>query len=71
GYSLPANVCKSIGVDRLRIYVGGKNLLTFTKYQAFNPEVSSGSGGGLTALGIDYGTYPATKMYLVGLNLQF
>ncbi|MCX7985869.1 MAG: TonB-dependent receptor [Bacteroidales bacterium] len=71
GYSLPSNLCKKIGVDKFRLYVGAKNLLTFTKYKAYNPEVSSGSGGGLTALGVDYGTYPATKMYLVGLNLQF
>ena len=59
-----------MGIEKLRIYVGAKNLFTLTSYNAFNPEVSSGSGG-LLGLGIDYGTYPATKMYLAGINLQF
>ncbi len=73
GYTIPSKISTKIGIQRFRIYVGAKNLLTLTSYKAFNPEVSSFSGnaGRLTALGVDYGTYPATKMYLVGLNLQF
>jgi TonB-linked SusC/RagA family outer membrane protein len=70
GFTLPANISSRIGIERFRIYIGAKNLFTLTSYKAYNPEVSSGSGG-LTGLGIDYGTYPATKTLLAGLSLAF
>ena len=65
GYSLPSQVLEKIGVDKLRIYYTAENLLTFTKYSGFDPEV----GGGV--LGIDRGFYPQAITNQIGINLQF
>ncbi|MFH4967230.1 TonB-dependent receptor [Gaetbulibacter sp. M240] len=65
GYSLPSQVLGKIGVDKLRIYYTAENLLTFTKYSGFDPEV----GGGV--LGIDRGFYPQAITNQIGINLQF
>jgi len=68
GYTVPANFTKKYGIERLRVYVGGRNLLTMTKYSGTDPEIG---GGDPTQFGIDYGVYPQAKMYNVGLNLSF
>jgi hypothetical protein len=41
--------------------------LTFTKYEGFDPEISSGG----TSLGIDKGVYPQARTFTVGANLSF
>lgn len=64
GYTLPKNTMKKMGFDgSLRLYVGGENLATFTKYSGFDPEVSNN--------GVDAGTYPIARMFTFGLNLSF
>jgi len=65
GYSLPRNVIDNVGLTRLRVYLTGENLFTFTKYTGFDPEI----GGGI--FGIDRGFYPQARTGLVGLNIQF
>ena len=67
GYTLPKNLTKKMLVDNLRFYVAAENLLTFTKYDGFDPEISSGG----TSLGVDRGCYPQAKVYTVGVNLNF
>jgi TonB-linked SusC/RagA family outer membrane protein len=66
---------------KLRVYATAQNLVTITKYKGYYPEVnafssSSQNGSTLgspssTAIGIDYGTYPQTKIYTAGINLSF
>jgi hypothetical protein len=60
--------------------VGGRNLLTLTKYTGPNPEVIKSNYQGNNAvlesnniltMGIDDAIYPVTKMYLAGLNITF
>lgn len=65
GYTLPRNLSSKIGLEKARIYIMGENLLTFTKYTGYDPEI----GGNV--LGIDRGIYPQAKSYMVGLNLGF
>ncbi|GAA3508406.1 TonB-dependent receptor [Aquimarina addita] len=68
GYSLPENVLESVGINKLRIYVSGNNLYTFTDYNGFDPAATTGDAiGG----GIDYGFYPISRQYLLGVNLNF
>lgn len=67
GYTLPQTFTQKIGIDRLRFYVMAENLITWTKYHGFDPEISS-SG---TSLGIDRGIYPQARTWYVGLNLSF
>jgi hypothetical protein len=50
--------------------VSGQNLLTFTKYTGYDPEVNSFGGNDLRQ-GFDYGAYPSTKMVTLGMNVTF
>lgn len=74
GYNLPKSALQSLGLSKVRFYVSGQNLFTFTKYRGFDPEVnyrtSSGSGGNLN-VGFDYGSYPNAKSYTMGLKVTF
>lgn len=69
-YSLNKDWASKIKMSRASIYVTAQNLFTITKYKGFDPEVNAFSGGGAT-LGIDYGTYPVSRAFIVGLNVQF
>jgi len=66
GYSLSQNVLDKIGFDKVRIYTSVNNLFTFTKYTGYDPAATTGEAiGG----GIDYGFYPVSRQYLLGINL--
>lgn len=67
GYTFPKSLTRKVFVSSLRVYVAAENLLTFTKYHGFDPEISSGG----TSLGIDYGVYPQARTWTVGFNLAF
>lgn len=66
GYSLPSNIIQTVGMTRARIYLMAENLVTFTKYTGYDPEI----GGGNT-IGIDRGYYPQARSYMMGVNLEF
>jgi len=70
GYELPSGFTEKVGVDRARIYVTGKNLLTITDYTGFDPEVGR-FGTSNIRQGYDLGGYPTARTYLVGINLNF
>ena len=65
GYTLPSSLFDSTGIQRLRIYLTAENLITFTKYSGYDPEI----GGGV--MGIDRGYYPQARTNQIGVNLQF
>ncbi|MFZ1236472.1 MAG: TonB-dependent receptor [Prevotella sp.] len=67
GYTLPSVLTRKVFVERLRVYVMAENLITWTKYWGFDPEISSGG----TSLGIDRGVYPQARTWTVGFNLSF
>lgn len=75
GYTLPEAVTSRLKLSRCFLYVTGENILTFTKYSGFDPEVSlygrSGSTEKNIAPGIDYGTYPQSREFIIGLNITF
>jgi hypothetical protein len=60
---------KKIGVNKLKIYVSGLNLYTWTKYSGYDPGVSA-LGNALTA-GFDFSAYPRAQTVTVGLNAAF
>lgn len=68
GYSFPSNWLTKVNLTTLRVYVSASNLKTWTKYSGYDPEVSSTNP---LASGIDAGSYPVPKTYLVGLQLNF
>ena len=59
------------------LFVTAENLLTFTKYSGFDPEVSAFSASYQdntsknTSAGVDYGTYPQSRDILFGVNITF
>jgi hypothetical protein len=70
GYDLPRNFLQKIRLKGAKIFVSGKNLLTFTDYTGFDPEVGR-FGTSNIRQGYDLGGYPSARTYLVGLNLEF
>lgn len=69
-YDLPQSLLSKINLAGVRVYATGENLLTFTDYSGFDPEVNA-FGGSNTLQGIDYGTYPQTRNIIFGLNVTF
>ncbi|RAJ28547.1 TonB-dependent receptor [Pedobacter cryoconitis] len=72
GYSFNSARLQKIGVNKLRVYLSGANLFTITKYSGVDPEIGTSSETGQqTAYGVDDGSYPSQRTFLVGLNLSF
>ena len=69
-YALPEKLISKLGMNLFRVYVTGENLLTFTNYSGFDPEVNA-FGSSNTVQGIDYGTYPQTRTIISGINISF
>ena len=57
-------------INSLRVSVVGNNLLTFTDYKGYDPEVNS-FGSTPSLRGIDSGAYPQQKSIIFGLNVNF
>jgi TonB-linked SusC/RagA family outer membrane protein len=69
-YNISTRLLKKWGVTRLQPYFTAQNLLTFTGYTGFDPEVNQ-YGGSAVIQGIDWGTYPHSRSYIFGLNVEF
>lgn len=70
GYTFKPGIVK--GIDRLRIYVSGLNLLTITGYKGLDPEATSYTGDFTFAPGIEHrDRYPTTRTFTAGLNVSF
>ena len=70
GYTLPNSLLQKLRLSNLRIYLSGTNLVTWTDYSGYTPEIISGGGSPFSA-GIDGGVYPISKTYTVGASLSF
>lgn len=66
GYTLPKNVSETIGAGKVRFYITAENLITFTKYTGYDPEIAGGD-----TYGIDRAYYPQARTFLFGANVQF
>ena len=69
GYTLPAKYAKKAGLQNLRAYVSLDDFFTITKYPGFDPETATTTNA--EQLGIDLGTYPTAKKFVLGLNVTF
>ncbi|RXK61629.1 TonB-dependent receptor [Lacibacter luteus] len=63
GYTIPDGIIRKAGISKLRFYVSGQNILTFTKMKNFDPERARGGNTDQLA--------PLNKVYTIGLNLKF
>jgi TonB-linked SusC/RagA family outer membrane protein len=70
-YSLPTQKYGINWLRNLQIFASGQNLLTFTKYSWWDPEVNSMGGSNSIAQGIDYYGYPTTKTVTFGIKFGF
>lgn len=62
GYSLPKKLISKAGFESCRFYIQGSNLFTITNYTGFDPEVNGG---------VDYGNYPQSRTYMIGVNITY
>lgn len=72
------NLLKTDKIKELRLYVSAQNLFTFTKYSGLDPEIQANTNDTAgynvssdLAVGIDWGTVPAPRTILVGMNIKF
>ncbi len=67
GYTLPPGIISKLKLEKIRIYLTAENLFTFTNYTGMEVEV----GGDPLNIGIDHGTYPLSRTYMAGININF
>lgn len=74
-YNVKAKLLEKWGISRLQPYFTASNLLTWTKYSGMDPEVNQwGTGNDKekgAVQGIDWGTYPHSKSFMFGVNIEF
>jgi TonB-dependent starch-binding outer membrane protein SusC len=74
GYSVQNKSLQSLTkgtLKSLRLYVSAQNILTFTKYTGYDPEVGNRTPGQSLTNGIDFAVYPQPKSYQVGIQANF
>lgn len=67
-YQLPTRISMKAAMRMLNLYVYGTNLLTWTDYTGFDPEVGQNS---VLKPGNDPGKYPRRREIGMGLNISF
>lgn len=68
-YDIVHPALKKANISRIRPYITLDNMITFTKYSGYDPEMSQYASA--TNMGIDWGTYPCVKTVLFGVNVEF
>jgi TonB-linked SusC/RagA family outer membrane protein len=58
-------------LNSMQLTFSGRNLLTFTKYTGFDPEVSSGTSNSSWDRAVDHNTIPNIKSYQIGLKISY
>ncbi len=69
GYTIPETLLEKIYIKSLRFYVSGQNLLTFTNYSGYDPEISTETD--VANFGVDMGAIPQMKVVQFGLSVKF
>ena len=68
GYTLPLSLTRQIGVRNIKFYYSANNLITFSNYEGFTPEVDSGNA---LLTGFDVIGYPRATSHIFGINVTF
>ena len=69
-YDLPKRLCQKLYLQKLMPYVSFTNLITWTNYKGRDPEVNEAGNSG-SVQGIDWGTYPLCRSFVMGLKVEF
>lgn len=70
-YNVPVSSLNLPWLRQAQLYVSGQNLITFTKYSWYDPEINSYGSGNSIRLGIDHYSYPTAKSVTIGARLGF
>jgi TonB-dependent starch-binding outer membrane protein SusC len=76
GYTIPRNIVQRAGIESLRVFVRGSNLLTSTDYPGWDPETSAPNTADITTQtsniqqGWDFYTAPQPRTITFGINLN-
>lgn len=71
GYELPINRIEPFGISKVRLYVTGVNLLTWTKYEGWDPEMNTDFLAGNISQGTDFYTAPQSRTLTFGIDIGF
>jgi TonB-linked SusC/RagA family outer membrane protein len=74
GYTLPKQLLSKIKVGNIRVYGSINNALTITGYSGLDPDVNSNqnlNSSRYPTPGLDWGTYPRARQFVIGLNANF
>lgn len=69
-YNIKNETLRNAGITRLQPYITASNLFTATKYSGMDPEVNQWGNSGAVQ-GIDWGTYPQSRSFVAGINIEF
>ncbi|MDR1683581.1 MAG: TonB-dependent receptor [Candidatus Symbiothrix sp.] len=70
-YNFDEKVSAKLHLSNLSVFFGAYNLLTFTRYNGFDPEVGkvTGTEGNNLNMGVDHGNYPQARTFTLGLKI--
>ncbi|MCX6236086.1 MAG: SusC/RagA family TonB-linked outer membrane protein [Bacteroidia bacterium] len=74
GYTLPKQVLSKIKISNMRIYGSIYNAFTLTGYSGLDPDVNTSQNVNSSRYptpGLDWGTYPRARQFVIGLNVTF
>lgn len=71
-YTLPRKIVQKLRLSSLKFSLGVNNAFLFTKYSGYDPDVNTVMGAMADLIpGVDNGSYPRSRTYLVSMNLTF
>lgn len=72
GYTIPSDWLQRSfpGLENVNFFVSGNNLVTFTGYDGYDPEIGARNNN-LNIQGIDFGQYPRPRTFLMGVEIGF
>ena len=71
GYTVPESLTSRLKIQKLRVYLSGRNLFTITNYPGYDPELGLEDGSNDLEAGVDRGQYPQSRSFYFGVNMTF
>ncbi|MGV8095808.1 MAG: SusC/RagA family TonB-linked outer membrane protein [Mangrovibacterium sp.] len=68
-WSVPKKYLKRLFINDINVFISGNNLLTWSKYSGYDPEVNSSTNPFIQ--GVDSGSFPKSRSYNMGLTVRF
>lgn len=70
GYTLPSSLTSKFGIQKLRLYVTGQNVITITDYTGLDPELTGPASNQLVQ-GMEFYTFPHARTFTGGITVSF